>query len=381
MKTIKSLIILGIIPALFFACRINAMSGALDTTFGNDGETLTPMSRADILKGIGIMTSTNNITIAGITQTTAPTAFVAQYTSSGSLNTSGFNSSGSTPGYQILLPSGITQSGANCVTVAPTGGGTGSGDIYIAGSAIQSSSTNFFIARYTPAGVLDTTFNSPNGWLTTSIGNGASAHAIGTQTTGPRPVIGGCSIQNGNPVFTLASYSTAGVLYTSFGTNGVTITALGNISIIRALAIVPSTLGGATLNDIVVAGIVDNQLTVARYTAAGILDTTFSSPNGYFTPSIAGASSSQAYAVAIDPTTNNTYVAGSAMISGVNYALIMRFTPTGALDTTFNSTGYVLQSILYGAEYYSVAVQSNELIVVGGYATGVLSNEICMDVP
>ena len=361
---------------------VSKSSGTLDATFGNYGELLTPISRADILKGTAI-TSSNNIVIAGVTQTTAPTAFLAEYTSNGSLNTSGFNSSGSTPGYQTLLPSGITQSSANGVTI------DGSGNILIAGSAIQSSSTNFFVARYTSAGILDTTFNATNhGWVTTAIGSGAAANGIGIQSAAQsnRIIVGGCSVQNGNPVFALACYipsgTGVGTLYSSFGTSGITTTSIGNIAIIRAIAIIPSTLGGATIDYIIAAGIVDNHIALARYTAAGVLDTTFGT-SGIFKPSISGATSTQAYAVTIDATTNNIYVAGSAVVSGINQSLILRCTPGGALDTTFNSTGYALQSILYGSEYYSLLLQTtpslnNNCIVTGGYAIGALSNEISM---
>ena len=367
---------------------VSKSSGPLDTSFGTKGITLTPISRADILKATAITTVSpiDKIIISGITQTTAPTAFLAQYTSNGFLDTSSFNSSGSTPGYQTLLPGTATQSSANCVTL------DASSNILIAGSAIQSSNSDFLVARYQSTGLLDSSFNTTNGgWVTTPIGSGATANGIGIQSSAQsnRIIVGGCSVQNGNPVFTLAGYlssgGSAGTLDTSFGTasSGIVTTSIGgNIAILRALAIVPSTLNGATIDYITAAGVVDNHITLARYTSLGALDTSFNS-TGIFQPTISGASSSQAYNMQIDATTNNIYVVGSAMISGVNQSLLLRCLPTGALDTSFNSTGYVLQPILYSSEYYALILQTippinNNCIVTGGYAEGALSNEISL---
>jgi uncharacterized delta-60 repeat protein len=140
------------------------------------------------------------------------------------------------------------------------------------------------------------------------------------------------------------------------------------------MAIIPS---GGNTDYIVAVGNADRNIAVARYTnTTGALDTSFGT-SGIFNLSIAGASSTKAYDVVLD-SSNNIVIAGSAYISGIYQSLLVRLTPSGALDTTFNSTGYVTQKISGGSEFYAVALQSNGFIVAGGYAISPLTNPICM---
>jgi uncharacterized delta-60 repeat protein len=358
-------------------------SGTLDTTFGNQGITLTPLSRADQVNA-SVVNSSDKVILAGITQSSggtppalSPSVLLAQYTSTGTLDT-GFNSTGiATP---LLVGS---RSEGNAVALDQNS------KILVAGFAIPTSATqpNILIARYTTAGALDTGFNTTGYNTTTSIGTGVTANAVGIQSTTNsfRIVVAGTSIVNGIPNFTIAGFnSTTGALDTGFGTasSGYTTTPVGNMASISALAVVPS---GTYKDYIVVVGTSNNQIAIARYTNLGILDTTnFNSTGaipGVFQPTIPNASSSQAYSVAIDAS-GDIVVAGSANISGTNEALVLRCIPgsTVTLDTSgFNSpNGYVLQPISGGSEYYAVTIQAGGSIVTGGYGIGILTNQICM---
>jgi uncharacterized delta-60 repeat protein len=378
MKCNKLCIIVGIVllPAI-----THAASGALDTTFGNNGFTLTPLSRADILPSGIIQTAlyeTDKIVVAGSTSITAPSLLVAQYTSNGILDTGNFNSAGSTPGYQVLLPSALSPAATICAGNAVAL--DASSNILVAGYATQSPTT-MLLARYTAAGALDTTFNS-TGFVTQSVGTGegATANAVGVQsaTYSNRIILAGTSINNGVPSFTLAALNaSSGALDTTFPNGsgpGYVITTIGNISTIKAM-IIPSS--GIYQDYIIVVGVVDSHITIARYTPTGVLDATFNG-TGIFQPTITGTSSSNAYDVTID-SSNNILAAGSAKISGTNASLLMRVTPVGVLDATFNAPhGYVLQSISYGSEFYALAIQANTSIVAGGYAIGGLENQISL---
>jgi uncharacterized delta-60 repeat protein len=347
-------------------------SGILDTTFGNQGITLTPISRSDQVFQ-SVINSNNATIITGITQTfggTPPTllasVLLARYTSSGLLDTT-FNSSGSTPGIQTLLVGSRSE-----------GYGVGldaNSKILVAGMCVQNNQTDMLLARYLSTGAIDTSFNTV-GYNTQAIGSGAIANAVGVQSAAQsnKIIIAGCSVNGGSPNFTLARYTTAGALDTTFGSNGITTTSIGNSSLIATMAIIPS---GGNTDYIVAVGNADNNIAVARYTnTTGALDTSFGT-GGIFNLSIAGASSTKAYDVALD-SSNNIVIAGSAYISGIYQSLLVRLTPSGALDTTFNSTGYVTQKISGGSEFYSVTIQPNNSIVAGGYAISPLTNQISM---
>jgi uncharacterized delta-60 repeat protein len=331
---------------------LNATSGQLDTTFGSSGLRATPVSRQDNLTAITINPS-DSIIITGATQTTAPTIFLAQYTSSGALDTT-FNSGGSVPGTQTLLVG--TRSEANAIAL------DASNKILIAGFAIQSQ-TNFLLARYTTAGVLDTTFNT-TGYLTYSIGTGANATGVGVQSSG-NIIIAGSSVNGGTPSFTLARFTSSGSLDTTFGTSGIVLTNPGVINILNAIAIQSD-------DKIVAIGTADNNLTIVRYNTNGSIDTGFGT-SGIFQPNI--DPSVIGYDVTLD-SSGNIIISASIVQSSITKSMVIRLTSSGALDTTFNTVGYVITSIIYGSEYYSVAVQSDNKIIASGYTIGPLSNQV-----
>jgi len=349
----KSILIIVLINLTF--PNAHAAPGQLDTTFGSAGLRVTPVSKQDILSAITINPS-DSILITGITQTTAPTIFLAQYTSSGALDTTNFNSGGSMPGTQTLLVG--SRSEANAIAL------DSSNKILVAGFAIESQ-TNILLARYNTNGTLDTSgFNNPNGYVTLSVGTGATANAVGVQSTG-KIIVAGTSVNGGTPSFTLARFTSTGTLDTTFGSSGITLTQIGALNILTAIVI--------QSNDKIVAiGSVDNQITIIRYNADGSIDTGFGTA-GILQPNVGYPGI--IYDVALD-SSGNIIVAGSVIVSGIYKSLLIRCTSSGALDTTFNTTGYVIQLIVYGSEYYSLTVQSDNKIIAAGYTIGRISNEL-----
>ena len=61
--------------------------------------------------------------------------------------------------------------------------------------------------------------------------------------------------------------------------------------------------------------------------------------------------------------------AGTAVIDNTNQFVVARYTSTGTLDTTFNSNGITTTSIGDAANGLDIALQSNGLSVVVGYAS------------
>lgn len=102
---------------------------------------------------------------------------------------------------------------------------------------------------------------------------------------------------------------------------------------------------------------------VIRYTSLGVLDTAFGG-TGYATTLIGSRSEATSMALQSD---GKVLVGGFAIQDQTSFALV-RYTTSGALDTTFNSTGIVTTSIGVGCSMSSVKPLSSGKILVGGTA-------------
>lgn len=230
----------------------------------------------------------------------------------------------------------------------------------IAGNANVGGVTQFFVLRLNSNGALDTGFGT-QGITLTPIGDGCSANAIATQSNG-KIILGGVAVFDGQPVFALARYSSSGILDTTFGTNGTTYVALGNFALGGALAV-------DTSNRIILVGYTiisgNQQVAVIRFTSNGTLDGSFGT-NGIVTFDVPLSSPDRGAGVAIQAD-GNIVVAG---LSG-SEVLVLRLNSTdGSLDTTFgDGNGYVTTAIGDTAAATAVAVQpSDQKIVVAGYS-------------
>lgn len=105
----------------------------------------------------------------------------------------------------------------------------------------------------------------------------------------------------------------------------------------------------------------DQELALVRYTANGLLDTTFS-VDGIEKLLVGSATIGNAIDLQSDA---RIVVCGSASESQTNI-LVGRYTTGGSLDPTFNGVGYVTTSTGNGATANSLKVQTDGRIVVGG---------------
>ncbi len=182
----------------------------------------------------------------------------------------------------------------------------------------QTDAGDGLIARYTAAGVLDTTFNA-----------GSLHGAPGYVNAGDVP--------GGNDSF---------VYY------GVAIDAQGRIVAVGA------TDAGDGL--------------IARYTAAGVLDATFNVGSvhgapGYVSVEAGLNDSNFYYGVAIDAQGRIVAVGGTDNVDGAPNGLIARYTAAGVLDGDFNVTGYVNVDGAHNSNfYYDVAIDAQGRIVAVG---------------
>lgn len=235
------------------------------------------------------------------------------------------------------------------------------GKLVVAGSVFNGVN-NFALARYTPHGSLDPTFNV-TGKVITVIGPSSVVNAVAIQPDGKIVAVGSAYDQEGHGSgFVLARYNTNGSLDTTFNTTGKVVTAIGSISYGNAVAIQVD-------GKIVVAGSANNGTStgfaLARYNADGSLDTTFNNTGKVIT--IIGGFSN-ANAIAIQPD-GKIMVAGEAYSDGRTNFALARYNVDGSIDNTFNAIGNVITSVgLYASAINAIAIQPDSKIVVGGKA-------------
>lgn len=178
----------------FALARYNT-NGSLDTTFDGDGKLTTTFAVTAGAKSVFIQ-SDGKITAAG-------TGNLARYSSTGALDPS-FGTGGRVFINNLSINAAKIQS---------------DGNIVVAGSTIVSGDAHFGLARITPTGFFDTTFNT-GGRVSTNFGTLNIATSLVIQTDGKIIAAGFSRIGASNVDFALARYNTNGSLDTSFSDDG-----------------------------------------------------------------------------------------------------------------------------------------------------------------
>jgi len=235
------------------------------------------------------------------------------------------------------------------------------GKIVAAGSAIDSGTLKFALARYLTNGTLDTAFGT-GGKVTLS--NAADPYGITSimeQADGKYVAVGTSKVTANKSTTALIRFNTDGSLDTTFGTGGITIVAaIGNL--------IPLAATLDSQERIVFTGGYRNSIFVARFTTTGAPDTTFSQ-NGIVRTKQANGADSYARAIGID-STGKIVVAGFVAASPGFTWIVQRYKKSGKLDTTFNTTGQM--TVPFPASTSNIAnalaLKSDDSIYVGGSA-------------
>jgi uncharacterized delta-60 repeat protein len=158
---------------------------------------------------------------------------------------------------------------------------------------------------------------------------------------------------SGNTGFVLAKYSRDGALDTAFGVGGTAKTSFGRVGLYPVHILVQpdgKILYGAETRSAGDAAL-EYDIALARYTSAGALDPTFgtggtqttSLDQGY--PVLSGMVLQSTGAIVVSA---NTYFASGRFV-------LLRYTPAGALDTTFGSGG-VTSTDFFGRFQYATGL-------------------------
>jgi uncharacterized delta-60 repeat protein len=220
----------------------------------------------------------------------------------------------------------------------------GNAGVVTAGYAYQGNYPAIALAKYNSAGVLDTTFGGGTGKVITPVGAyGAIARAVAVQSNGKIVVAG----ESTDPAlvtktdFIVARYNVDGSLDSTFGAGGIQRIDVAGFQHDSALGVAVQTDGKIVLVGETRVG-AQQAIGIVRLTAGGLLDASFGS-GGKATFSPSGLIT-HGRAVAIQPD-GKIVVLGNAIISSTNTTMIvlLRFTAGGVLDTTFNAgVGYAL---------------------------------------
>ncbi len=260
-------------------------------------------------------------------------------------------------GYAIT-PFNQGPSGAYAIAFWETGG-----KIVVAG-AVETTwhGEDVAIARYHLDGTLDTGFGNGGRVTTTISDQDDRAHDLAVTANG-EIIVGGYTQQNGGDFF-LAKYAYDGSLKTDFGSGGIVRTDFsGGYDVLRGLALQPD-------GKIVAAGQAEVSpscpyFALARYQSDGSLDTSFSG-DGKLTTQVSAGACGFAYDVALQ--SDGKIVAGGGVqaVTGLNFALA-RYQSNGNLDMSFSGDGKVTTSFSAYEDYIQeIAIQSDGKIVAAG---------------
>jgi uncharacterized delta-60 repeat protein len=338
--------------------------GSLDTSFGNGGEVIGPVTAyGDVTAALYPTATAPKIVVSGIGTTLSHGVHgfsIARFNANGSLDSS-FGTNGiATANFGPAL----NTYGTDSVVVQPDGKIVALGT---AGGNTVASYQTLELARFNANGTLDTTFGS--GGLLSDLRLAVPiTNSLLLQPDG-KLLVEGQEPQGTSNGLELARYNADGSWDNTFGSNGLVIDTW--FSSPASAALYP--LAG-TANDgkIVVGGDhlvgLTNTWALTRYNPNGSIDGTFGA-GGRVTTQLPD-NQVQVYAVAIQAD-GRIVAAGDGPVGGPTDPLgVVRYNADGSLDSTFGNSGIVTTLIggrfVLGSNGGGMALQPNGDIVVAG---------------
>jgi uncharacterized delta-60 repeat protein len=215
------------------------------------------------------------------------------------------------------------------------------GKIVVGGSAMDGGVRKFALARFNADGSPDTSFGT-GGSALTAVGDGKLAFVTALAMSGNNIIASGTAADHGQADFALARYSAAGALDSTFGTAGLALTKVGDT---RASM---SSLALQGDGKIVAAGSATNStgggFAMVRYNPNGTLDTSFGTAGTTITTFGKGGQATAAAAL-LAPNGDIVLAGSAADPNGLAAFALARYTPGGALDPTFGTGGKAVTAV------------------------------------
>ena len=290
---------------------------------------------------------------------------------------------------KVITGFGASNNKATTVAVQPDGKIIVGGNSYSAKSKsfTEGDSDNFTLIRYNSNGTLDNTFGIEGKVITDYYQLFPNQNFDGRiislklQNDGKIVVIGvlsGLNLAGGHTI--LSRYNSDGSLDVGFGANGIVFIDYFNInSNQNTLFIQPD--GKIIVSDIsliFINPIYFSDFRTHRYNGDGSVDDTFGTDGSTITSFGNGYSSTNC--TALQPDGKIIVVGGFTTTNGILKIAIARYSPSGVLDTSFDTDGKVLTSLEAGTQSvaYHVSVQTDGKILVAGntYTTAIESTSL-----
>lgn len=306
----------------FAVVRYNP-DGGLDTTFGGTGRVLTPVRNStDLVEDLEVLPDGKIVVVGRSFDGSKYDCAIVRYESNGGLDAT-FNSTG-----KAIVAFGTGDSYAYGVERQVDG------KLVVVGRAFTQTDRDIALARLNIDGTLDASFGT-NGLVTTPVGDGNDYAFDVTVRADGKILVAGYATSEGNEDWTMVRYLPNGVLDQSFGVSGKVVTPLSNGNdICYGMAVQPDeriVLAGLSSNG------ANNDIAAARYSANGVLDSTFNG-SGFVTTPVVGI----ARDVAIQKD-GRIVVAGYAFDGAVNEMLVLRYlaseAPLVAVGAAANLSG------------------------------------------
>ncbi|NBV85544.1 MAG: hypothetical protein EBS01_04615, partial [Verrucomicrobia bacterium] len=333
----------------FAIARYN-VDGSLDTSYGTGGRVTTSLSTGDDHIYSSALQADGKLVVAGdsfVSGTNYQVA-IARYNTNGSLDTT-FNGTG-----KILLAI-ETSSTAYGVAIQPDG------NIVVAGQTYNGTYNHAFVARYTSAGALDTTFGAGTGKVVTSFASkNCTVYALALAGDG-KIVTAGMSDYGTDWDFTTFRYNANGTLDTTFNATGWVITPITASKGDSAWAVTVQPDG-----KIVAAGYTDNGTDldecVVRYNVNGSLDASFNGTGKNVFTFGSGLDRAQALLLQGD---GKILVAGYSFV-GTHVYTVARLNQDGYLDPTFGSGGKASAQVSNSGGAFGIVRRPDGRILLAG---------------
>jgi uncharacterized delta-60 repeat protein len=322
-------------------------SGAPDAAFGGgDGVVTTPIGSGAVAQALALQKDGKLVAAGRSTNGTDDDFALVRYDTAG-------------------VPDPLFGGGDGIVTT-PIGPGDdraaalvvqGDGKLVVAGTSSNGSDDDFALVRYAKDGSPDAAFGGGDGIVSTPVGSGDDVAAALVLQNG-KPLAAGSSSEG--PA--LVRYTTTGGLDPGFGGGGVMASdAFGYEIAALALQGTKPVAAGFSGDG------VQDDVALARYTAAGALDRTFTSLAGWALTPIGGFDD-RANAVAVQ-SDRRVVAAGSsyptASISNIDFA-VARYNTNGTLDRRFSGDGMTTTAVGAIDEAFALVVQKDGKLVVAG---------------
>jgi uncharacterized delta-60 repeat protein len=356
--------------------------GTLDTTFNGQGwvvhHNAAGGNENDQATGI-VIDSSNRILITGYSRNAAGNfdMVIWRYNSNGTFDTT-FNGQG------WIVHNGAA--GGNGEDVGYGIALDSSGRILVTGNSMPATgNADMTIWRYNSNGTLDTTFNG-QGWVTHNNAGGFSinspdyGYAIVAHPSGI--LVAGISTgPSGNADMVIWRYNSNGVLDTNFNGQGWVIhgNAAGGNSFDYGWGIAYDGSWRIYVTGFSYNAAGNEDMVIWRYSWSGTLDTTFGSGGVVVVNNAAGGDNIDAGMGIVLSPNGTIFITGISVNSAGNEDMVIwKYTPSGILDSSFNSIGYVVHNNAAGGNLHdegvAITLDSKGRVLVTGHSRNSAGN-------